>query len=82
MKELGDTFQMHPAFIIAGYNGGAGNVNRWIKERGELPLDLWIEDIPYSQTRNYTKRVLGTFWIYHWLHGGERVPGLPLSVPK
>ena len=57
-------------------------MRRWVEARGDLPLDLWIEDIPYGQTRNYTKRVLTSFWTYHYLYGKGRTPGLPMEIPK
>ena len=37
------------------------------------PLDLWVEEIPYSQTLHYVKRVTMTWWVYHWLEG-NRLP--------
>lgn len=81
IAELGAQVDGHPALMIAGYNGGYTNVSRWLKERGDLPLDLWIEDIPYGQTRNYTKRVLASFWTYAWLYGDDRVPALDFDLP-
>jgi len=48
--------------------GGIGNVNRFIRDNGQLPLDQFVEEIPFGQTRNYTKRVLMSMWIYHWLY--------------
>jgi soluble lytic murein transglycosylase len=80
MRDLGDKLGDHPALMIAGYNGGHGNVSRWLDERGDLPLDLWVEDIPYGQTRKYTKRVLSTFWTYNWLYSESRVPRLSFAV--
>ena len=73
----------HPAVTIAGYNGGFGNVDRWLSERGKLPLDLWVEEIPYGQTRHYTKRVLTTMWTYRWLYGAadERILTLSQKLP-
>lgn len=81
IAELGGQVDSHPALMIAGYNGGYTNVSRWLRERGELPLDLWIEDIPYGQTRNYTKRVLSSFWSYAWLYGEDRVPPVNFDLP-
>jgi len=81
IAELGAQVDNHPALMIAGYNGGYTNVSRWLKERGDLPLDLWIEDIPYGQTRNYTKRVLASFWTYAWLYGQDRVPAVDFDLP-
>lgn len=81
IAELGAQVDGHPALMIAGYNGGYTNVSRWLRERGDLPLDLWIEDIPYGQTRKYTKRVLASFWTYAWLYGEDRVPPVDFVVP-
>lgn len=80
MAELSGQLKAHPALIIAGYNGGHGNVSRWLNERGELPLDLWVEDIPYGQTRDYTKRVLTSFWTYNYLYGDQQVPEIPFLL--
>lgn len=82
MRELADQLEGHPALVIAGYNGGYANVARWLSERGELALDLWVEDIPYGQTRKYTKRVLASYWTYKWLYGESRVPRLGFELPK
>lgn len=68
MRRLADLFDAHPSLVIAGYNGGQGNVRNWLRDRGTLPFDLWVEEIPYSQTRDYVKRVTMTLWVYHWLY--------------
>jgi soluble lytic murein transglycosylase len=80
MAELSGQTGAHPALIVAGYNGGYGAVARWVSERGDLPLDLFVEDIPFGQTRNYTKRVLTSYWTYSMLYGQEKVPRLPFTV--
>jgi len=49
--------------------------------RGELPLDEFVEDIPYGQTRHYTKRVLTSLWTYQWLYEGSKTPAMSFSVP-
>ncbi len=68
MRTLSDRFQGHPAMIIGGYNGGQGNIRNWLEARGTMPLDLWVEEIPYQQTRDYVKRVTMSYWIYRWLY--------------
>ena len=73
LRRLGDRFDGHPVCMIAGYNGGAGNVNNWLSARGDMPVDIWVEAIPYTQTRHYVKRVAMSWWIYHWLYD-ERAP--------
>ena len=68
---------------IAGYNAGEGAVERWLAERGDLAMDEFMESIPYDETRNYTKRVLASYFTYSWLYGAQPVPKLPLAArPK
>jgi soluble lytic murein transglycosylase len=63
---------------IAGYNAGEGAVDRWLGERGNLALDEFMETIPFDETRNYTKRVLASYFAYSWLYDGKRpVPPVP-----
>ncbi|MCA9562702.1 MAG: transglycosylase SLT domain-containing protein, partial [Myxococcales bacterium] len=71
LHSLSEHFDSHPMLVIAGYNGGFGNVDRFIRENGRLQMDQWVEEIPFSQTRDYTKRVLMTYWIYHWLYSSD-----------
>ena len=53
---------------IPAYNAGQGAVDRWKRERGSLPLDEFVEDIPYKQTRDYVKRVLSSYQAYQYLY--------------
>ncbi|MCA9608401.1 MAG: hypothetical protein KC619_22485, partial [Myxococcales bacterium] len=62
------------------YNAGQGATDRWLRERPDQKLDEWIEDIPYDETRRYTRRVLQTWGIYTWLDRGE-LPDLPARLP-
>jgi soluble lytic murein transglycosylase len=58
--------------VIAGYNGGMDSVDRWLgRVEGELELDAWAEDIPYSETRRYVRRVLGYLLRYHAAYGSD-----------
>ena len=51
---------------VAGYNAGEGNVGKWLKTKGNLPTDAFIESIPFRETRHYVKRVFGTYQAYHY----------------
>lgn len=68
------------ALVPAGYNAGPSAAGRWLKARQDQSLDEWVENIPYDETRHYTRRVLQTYGIYSWLSEGE-LPGLPLQLP-
>ena len=58
------------AYALAGYNAGEHRVVRWRAERPGLPIDEWIDDIPFPETQNYVKRILGTAEDYRRLYGG------------
>jgi soluble lytic murein transglycosylase len=64
-----------PWVVPAAYNAGEGAADRWLRERASLSLEEWIEEIPYDETRRYTRRVLQTWGIYAWLDEG-RLPTL------
>lgn len=71
-KYLGDLIkQFNGSYImaIAGYNAGPHRVRRWIREFGDPrdpdvdPID-WVEQIPFSETRNYVQRVMENVQVY------------------
>jgi soluble lytic murein transglycosylase len=57
----------------AAYNAGPAPVIRWLKARGELPSDLWIETVPYRETREYVARVVAFATLYDWRLGKDVV---------
>jgi soluble lytic murein transglycosylase len=72
----------HPALCAAAYNAGPGPVLRWVQDRGSLPLDLFVERIPYKETRAYVKQVVADYFTYHELYGDRaRLPRLELALP-
>lgn len=50
----------------AAYNAGSNRVNRWLPDAATLPADIWVETIPYDETRNYVKNVMGYTAIYEY----------------
>jgi soluble lytic murein transglycosylase len=79
MRSLFDRYKGNFALVPAAYNAGPGAADKWIRERGHMQLDEWIETIPYNETRRYTRRVLQSYGIYAWLDEG-RVPALSKNV--
>lgn len=69
----------HLPLAIASYNAGPGAVNKWVRKRGHLDLDSWVETIPYDQTRHYVKRVATSWQVYNLLYG-DGAPVIPLRV--
>ena len=68
------------ALVPAAYNAGPAAAGRWLAQRNHEPLDIWIENIPYDETRSYSRRVLQTYGVYHWLATGQ-VLRLPERLP-
>ena len=58
----------NPILAIASYNAGPGAVARWGEADVTSNPELWIEAVPYPETRNYVKRVLGSWWAYSLLY--------------
>lgn len=75
----------HPALAIAAYNGGGGAVDRWMKSRTTDDLDVFVESIPFDETRNYVKRVLSSQAAYAYLYDPtalKEVLNLPLRFAR
>jgi soluble lytic murein transglycosylase len=66
-------------FALASYNAGESRVRRWKAERPGMDEDEFIDDIPYPETQNYVKRILGTAEDYRQLYG--KGGGRPIPVP-
>ncbi len=75
LGELYARFQ-HPALALASYNAGPGAVSSWLRARGSLPLDAFVEEIPLEETRGYVKRCLRSFAAYQFLYSNGRMPAL------
>ena len=67
-KELVDRFG-GAHYALAGYNAGEHRVVRWLNEAPGLPADEFIDNIPFPETQNYVKRILGTAEDYRRLYG-------------
>ena len=69
LKYLLKRYKGSKVLTLAAYNAGPANLKKWLsnmgdpRKKGVDPL-VWIELIPYPETRNYIKRVLEAVWIY------------------
>ncbi|MCG6965219.1 MAG: transglycosylase SLT domain-containing protein [Chromatiaceae bacterium] len=79
--ELGDSAML----ATAAYNAGPHRVTGWLPER-TIPADIWIELVPFEETRGYLRRVLAYTVIYEKLMGKtptrlhERLHPVPPSI--
>jgi soluble lytic murein transglycosylase len=58
-------------YALATYNAGPGRVARWIAERPGIDRDEFIDDIPFPETQDYVKKILGRAEDYRYLYGGD-----------
>ena len=70
-----------PAPALAAYNAGPRIAGPWAARAAGGPLDAWVEDIPYRETRRYVKIVIGAWSAYRILAGGA-APQLSATVPE
>ena len=70
---------------IASYNAGPGTVHSWPKPRNDEEIELWVERIPYAETRYYTKKVLDNLLGYSggaWPRCDDRDEGMGQTVAE
>lgn len=75
------TLLKHPLLAIAAYNAGPGNVAKWRTPSAPKPIDAWVESIPVEQTREYVKKVTGSWVVYEVLDGDVGTVQFPLVLP-
>jgi len=64
---------------VASYNGGPFNVSAWLRGTGnEMPMDAWVEHIPFRETRDYVKKVTAGYAAYLDLYAPE---GTKIVIP-
>lgn len=71
MSELLQDFQHNPVLASGAYNAGPRVVQRWLDKRPQGEAAIWIETLPYFETRDYIPRVLAFTTIYDWRLGGK-----------
>jgi len=77
--ELGTTYvrqlsalydgQVEP--VLAAYNAGPAAVARWKRRLGDIPNDVFVEEIPYHETRDYVRSVLSWKCKYEYLQSAR-----------
>lgn len=85
MRALSDRFHGQFPLMVASYNGGPHNVASWITRRADtdepLPMDEFLEEIPFTETYRYVRRVTASLAVYHAL-AGMPPPELPPFVDR
>lgn len=75
-------FEGHIPLAVAAYNGGPHNVRLWLRKSPDsMPLDAFLEHIPFSQTHRYVRRVLTHYAAYR-AQRSLPMPQLSVALPK
>ena len=82
MSRMVNAFDGHVPLALAAYNAGIGRMRRWINQRPDLGVDekkldsspeseIWIDELPWKETRHYVKAVLRNYFIYQMMTENE-----------
>jgi len=66
LGKMADRYSGNRVLATAAYNAGPHRVDQWLPEHGSVDARVWIENIPYNETRKYVKRVLAAEAIFYW----------------
>jgi len=76
LREFGD-----PRLAAAAYNAGPTRVREWWAGRRSDDLEVWVDQIPYNETRAFVKRVMLSYEEYRRIYG-EKPVEKPVEKPK
>jgi soluble lytic murein transglycosylase len=68
LRDLGG----RPPLAIAAYNAGPEIVETWAAEQDPFVTDVFVDSVPYGETRRYVRRVLRSYRLYRLLYGPEK----------
>jgi soluble lytic murein transglycosylase-like protein len=69
-------FDGNALLAVASYNGGPNAVKKWFSEHqlsGSSDFDVFVENIPYRETRDYVRKVFGSYWTYEEIYAGKKI---------
>jgi soluble lytic murein transglycosylase len=79
LEELLGVFSGNRILAAAAYNAGPSRVKQWLnKDDNKLPYDVWIETIPYKETRLYVQNILSFAVVYAYRTGSKQ----PFITPQ
>lgn len=70
LSELRDKFGGNLLLALGSYNAGPGAVARWLPSQ-PMDADIWVENIPYNETRSYIQKILWHITVFSWKETGQ-----------
>jgi len=80
LRMMLDNYENHPILATAAYNAGPARVKKWLPP-SDMPADIWIETIPYKETREYVKNIMTYTAIYQEMLGKKPKPHKMPNIP-
>jgi soluble lytic murein transglycosylase len=71
LGQMAERFGGNRVLATAAYNAGPHRVDEWLPDKGTQDARVWIENIPFNETRKYVRRVLAAETIFHWRITGQ-----------
>ncbi len=71
LGQMAARYNGNQVLATAAYNAGPHRVDRWLPDQGAEDARVWIENIPFNETRSYVKRVFSAEAIFHWRMTGQ-----------
>lgn len=68
LGRLSNKFKSELIYTAGGYNAGPRNMSKWINRWNGKSLDVFVEQIPFKETRNYVKRVYRSYKLYKQIY--------------
>jgi len=66
LNRMLERFGGNQALATAAYNAGPGRVDSWIPEAAPVSSDIWVDTLPFKETRSYVRAVLAYSTIFNW----------------
>lgn len=70
LSELREKSGGNLLLALGSYNAGPGAVARWLPDR-PMDADIWIENVPYNETRSYIQKILWHITVFSWKETGK-----------
>ncbi|MDD3706579.1 MAG: lytic transglycosylase domain-containing protein [Clostridiaceae bacterium] len=71
VKHLRDYYKSSFELVFAAYNGGRGNVDKWLKDKNLSSDGMTLDTIPFAETKNYIEKLRKNYNIYKFVYKSE-----------
>lgn len=68
LGELTNRLDGNILLALLSYNGGIENVRKWKRQNPSLPIDIFLETVPFEETRNYGRKLIKSSVLYGMIY--------------